>query len=54
MALWVERVHGPNGWLHITMEQDRLLAEGEFDGVKLWQRVHRCWSELQAGKEKRQ
>jgi hypothetical protein len=50
MALWVERAHGDNGWMHIAMEQDRLLAEGELDGVALWREVQRCWEELQAAK----
>ncbi|MES2699177.1 MAG: hypothetical protein V4647_06165 [Pseudomonadota bacterium] len=50
MALWVERVHGDSGWLHIAMEQDRLLAAGELDGVALWRRVQRRWEELQASK----
>ena len=46
MALWVERVHGENGWFHIATEQDRLLAEGDFDGVALWRHVQRCWKQL--------
>lgn len=50
MALWVERVHGANGWLHIAMEQDRLLAEGELDGAALWRAVQRRWEELQIAK----
>jgi hypothetical protein len=50
MALWVERTHGNKGWLHIAMEQDRLLAEGELDGVALWREVQRCWEEMQAAK----
>jgi hypothetical protein len=47
MALWVERVHGDTGWLHIATEQDRLLAEGELDGVALWRKVQQCWEQLQ-------
>ncbi len=50
MALWVERTHGENGWMHIAMEQDRWLAAGEIDGVALWREVQRCWEELQAAK----
>lgn len=51
MALWVERVHGASGWLHIAMEQDRLLAEGKLDGVALWRKVQGCWEKLQVAKE---
>ena len=46
MALWVERVHGENGWFHIATQQDRLLAEGDFDGVALWRRVQCYWEQL--------
>ena len=48
MALWVERTHGENGWMHIAMEQDRCLAAGEIDGVALWREVQWCWEELRA------
>lgn len=51
MALWVERVHGDAGWLHIAMEQDRLLADGELDGIALWRNVQECWERLQAAKD---
>lgn len=50
ITLWVDRTHGDNGWMHIAMEQDRLLAEGELDGVALWREVQRWWEELQAAK----
>lgn len=50
MALWVERVHGDAGWLHIATEQDRLLDEGELDGVALWRNVQQCWEQLQQAK----
>lgn len=46
MALWVERVHGDNGWFHIATQQDRLLAEGDFDGLALWRRVQTYWEQL--------
>ena len=48
MALWVERVHGDKGWFHIATEQDRLLADADFEGVALWRAVGRRWQELQA------
>lgn len=54
MALWVERTHGDNGWLHIAMEQDRMFAEGELDGFKLWREVGCRWNELQRSKVKMQ
>ena len=47
MALWVERVHGDKGWFHIATEQDRLLADADFEGVSLWRAVGRRWQELQ-------
>lgn len=46
MALWVERVHGDNGWFHIATQQDRLSADGDLDGVALWGRVQRYWEQL--------
>lgn len=46
MALWVEKTHGDNGWFHIAQEQDRLLAAGDFDGVKLWREVAKRFEEL--------
>lgn len=48
MALWVEKAHGEKGWLHIAQEQDRLLAEGDFDGIKLWREVGVRFEKLQA------
>lgn len=48
MALWVEKHHGDAGWLHIAQQQDRLLAEGELDGVAMWREVGRRFEQLQA------
>ena len=53
MALWVERVHGNNGWFHIATEQDRLLAAGDLDGVALWRVVQQHWELLQSAKTNR-
>jgi hypothetical protein len=39
IALWVEKQHGENAWFHIAQEQDRLLAEGDLDGVAMWRAV---------------
>lgn len=46
MALWVEKTHGENGWLHISGQQDRSLAEGDFDGMKLWRQVGERFDQL--------
>lgn len=49
IALWIEKRHGNGGWLHIAQQQDRLLAEGDFDGVDLWREVGRRYDELLQG-----
>ncbi|OJW61548.1 MAG: hypothetical protein BGO57_12660 [Sphingomonadales bacterium 63-6] len=50
IALWVEKHHCEQGWLHIAQQQDRLLAEGDFDGMKLWRQIGERFDRLQAGK----
>lgn len=50
IALWVDRKHGENGWFHISTERDRLLNEGDYDGVALWKLVEERWSQLQRAK----
>lgn len=47
MALWVEKHHGENGWLFIAQQQDRLLAEGDFEGMTLWRSVGERYEQLQ-------
>ncbi|MEZ5748721.1 MAG: hypothetical protein R3D83_02175 [Caenibius sp.] len=47
VALWVEKHHGENGWLHIAQQQDRLLAEGDLDGVAMWRKVGERFEVLQ-------
>lgn len=47
MALWVEKNHGANGWLYIAQEQDRMLAAGDFEGMKLWRAVGERFEQLQ-------
>ena len=47
MALWVEKQHGENGWLHIAQQQDRLLEAGDFEGIKLWRKVRERFEQLQ-------
>lgn len=39
IALWVEKHHAENGWFYIAQQQDRLLADGDFDGVAMWRTV---------------
>lgn len=46
MALWVEKHQGKNGWFFIAQQQDRLLAEGEHEGVKLSAKVSELFEEL--------
>ncbi len=48
MALWVEKNHGEEGWFYIAQQQDRLLAEGDFGGMKLWRDVDERFKKLQA------
>lgn len=47
VALWVEKHHGEAGWLYIARQQDRLLAEGDFDGVAMWRAVSARFEKLQ-------
>jgi len=39
VALWVEKHHGDEGDLYIAKQMDRLLAEGDLDGVAFWKKV---------------
>lgn len=48
LALWVEKYHGENGWLYIAQQQDRLIADGTFDGVAMWRKVAERFEALQA------
>ncbi|MEM7701521.1 MAG: hypothetical protein AAF251_06245 [Pseudomonadota bacterium] len=48
MALWVEKHHGENGWFYITQQQDRLLADGQDEGVKLWREVGERFKQISA------
>ena len=52
IALWVEKAHGANGWFHIAQQQDRLIAQGDFDGLPLWRAVQKRFEALQASPEK--
>lgn len=46
VALWVEKTHAEAGWLFIAQQQDRLLAEGDLDGVAMWREVSRRHEQL--------
>lgn len=46
MALWVEKTRGEDGWLYIAEQQDRFLAEGDFDGMKLWRQIGQRFEQL--------
>lgn len=46
VALWVEKNHAEAGWLFIAQQQDRLLAQADFDGFAMWREVSRRYDEL--------
>ena len=46
MALWVEKHHGKDGWLHIAQQQDRLLRQNDFVGVEMWKEVSQRFDKL--------
>lgn len=49
VALWVEKTHADKGWLFIAQQQDRLLAEGDLDGLAMWREVSRRYEQLGQG-----
>lgn len=53
IALWVEKTHGANGWFYIAQQLDRLITEGVFDGLSLWQAVQERFEALRAASEGR-
>ena len=52
VALWVEKTHADVGWLFIAQQQDRLLAEGDLDGLAMWREVSRRYDQLECAGEK--
>ena len=48
VALWVEKAHSDAGWLFIAQQQDRLLAEGDLDGVAMWREVSQRYEQLKS------
>jgi hypothetical protein len=53
IALWVEKTHGEAGWLHVAEQQDRLLNEGDLDGVAMWRAVAERLEQLAVNAEGR-
>jgi len=49
VALWVEKTHGDDGWLHIAQQQDRLIAAADFDGAAMWRAVGERYAQLRKG-----
>ena len=48
VALWVEKTHADAGWRFIAQQQDRLLAQGDLDGMAMWREVSMRCDELKA------
>lgn len=46
VALWVEKHHGKDGWLHIAQQQDRLLEQNDFVGAEMWKEVSQRFDKL--------
>lgn len=49
VALWVEETRAEGGWLFIAQQQDRLLADGDFNGMAMWREVSRRYEQLRSG-----
>jgi hypothetical protein len=49
-ALWVEKQHGEDGRLYIAQQQDRLLAEGDLEGMAMWRDVALRFDQLREKK----
>ena len=49
VALWVEQTHADAGWLFIAQQQDRLLVEGDLDGLAMWREVSQRYEQLEGG-----
>ena len=48
VTLWVEKTHSDASWLFIAQQQDRLLAEGDLDGMAMWREVSRRYEQLKS------
>ena len=49
VALWVEEHHGDMGDLYIAHQMDRLLDEGDLDGMAMWRKVRERFKSLRDG-----
>jgi hypothetical protein len=50
IALWVETNAGDDGDIYISQQMDRLKAQGDLDGVAMWESVWERYEAL-AGSE---
>lgn len=46
VALWVQKTHAEGGWLFIAQQKDRLLAEGDIEGMAMWREVSLRYDQL--------
>ena len=49
IALWIEKEHGDEGGLYIAQQMDRLLKDGEPQGLALWLEIRERFEALSAG-----
>lgn len=49
VALWVEKHHGDEGDFYIAQQIDRLLEEGDFDGIGRWRQAGERFQSLKQG-----
>ena len=46
IALWIEKEHGDEGDLYIAQQMDRLLEQGEPEGLALWLEIRERFEAL--------
>jgi len=46
MALWVDRVHGKNGWGYIREHTTRLEKANAAEGIAIWREVAEHYDRL--------
>ena len=49
IALWIEKQHGDDGWFYIAQQMDRLLEDGEPEGLALWLEIRERFEALAKG-----
>lgn len=47
LTLWIEGRHGPEALAYIAEHVDRMVAEDDESGFRMWLRVARCLRALQ-------